>query len=45
MQQNGAKNPFRQQPVWLYPGRPRFIPKLFMAEKRLFFLSNWKQLR
>ncbi len=41
----GAKNPFRRNDYGFTLGGPLIIPKLFNGRNRLFFMSNWEELR
>jgi hypothetical protein len=44
-EQVGAKNPFRRNDYGFTLGGPVSIPKLFNGKDRLFFMSNFEQLR
>ncbi len=44
-EQVGAKNPFRRNDYGFTLGGPISIPKLFSGKDRLFFMSNFEELR
>jgi hypothetical protein len=45
LQSTGHKNPFRRNDYGFTLGGPVFIPKLFNGHDKLFFMSNWEELR
>ena len=45
LQSTGAKNPFRRNQYGFTLGGPIQIPKVFNGKDRLFFMSNFEQLR